>query len=201
MGTLRGISEPHPLEGCDEKECYDTMMSERTELIKARREAEDNLVKTVIQLSSALMVLLAGYAVGEDSSLEGMLYWLFFAATILLSVSVVSGLGEHRYSSKAYEAQQELVEKFYTKKISCFEEPKANKLVRALQKLQFFAFAVSLVLVGLIAVLKIGLSNERQEKGVAPSAQTISVTKARPDRRGESRCYEVGCTVNASATS
>ena len=39
----------HPLDPCDPDQCYQTMMSERTALITARRESEDNLIKTVIQ--------------------------------------------------------------------------------------------------------------------------------------------------------
>lgn len=90
----------HPLDDCDPAECYQTMMSERTELIKARREAEDNLVKTIIQLSSGLVVLLAGFSVQSTVSLSGFVYVLFVIATVGLAISVSAGLTEHYFFRK-----------------------------------------------------------------------------------------------------
>jgi hypothetical protein len=57
----------HPLDNSDPDQCYAVMMSERTTLITAKRESEDNLIKTVVQLSSAMIVLAAGLAIHTTS--------------------------------------------------------------------------------------------------------------------------------------
>jgi hypothetical protein len=51
----------HPLAGLDPHACYQTMMTERTSLITARRESEDDLVKTIVQISTSLIALTAGF--------------------------------------------------------------------------------------------------------------------------------------------
>lgn len=187
------------------------MMSERTELIKARREAEDSLVKTVIQLASALLVLLAGYAVGDDAHLSGLPYWIFCLALVSLSASVVAGLAEHRFSSQAYRAQQDLVEKFYTRQISSFDEPLANKWVKRAQNFQFFAFALSLVIVGSIALIEIGADDEQRQAAASPTASPTAATasptaasatvSSRRECAGQPGCDEVSSATDASPAS
>ena len=201
----------HPLDDCDPTECYQTMMSERTELIKARREAEDNLVKTIIQLSSALVVLLAGFAVQSKVDLVGLPYWLFVLATICSAVAIAAGLAEHFYSSKAYLAQQKLVEDYFSKRISSFSEPKENAQVRKAQLAAFASFLVSLGLLGIIAISKAGVSYGQPAASTSASsaaataaAAAAPATAVRATTTGIGRIHrqggsdEVGGTVNAA---
>ena len=79
----RQIITPHPLDDCDENECYKTMMAERTVLIAAQRDAQDNLIKTIIQLSSALIALMAGFITQSKLSLSA-------SSKIVFSISLSS---------------------------------------------------------------------------------------------------------------
>ncbi len=193
------MSEPHPHDGCDERECYDIMMSERTDLVKARREAQDSLVKTLIQLSSALLVLLAGYAVGERANFSGASYWMFLLAIAGLSTSVIAGLSEHVYSSMAYREQLSLLEKYYKREISRYDEPTANKLVGITQVIQFTAFALSLVAVAMIAVLGIGVENEQGEEFTAIAAKA-PITSAGSGEQRQPGCEQIRCAADATTT-
>src|SRR5688500_1822669 len=62
------ISDTHPLDGKDEWECYDQHISERNKLIEAKRNAEDNFVKTVIQLSSAIALLVPSFLISQSDT-------------------------------------------------------------------------------------------------------------------------------------
>lgn len=146
----------HPLDGCDPTECYQTMMSERTTLITARREAEDNLVKTIIQLAAALLALLAGFISQSSKALGMPTLVLFGIALAALIASIVAGLMEQRFSSKAYLDQQKLVEDYFQKNISEFSEPNANKNVRRAQAAAFVFFVVALILLGIFAIAEAG---------------------------------------------
>ena len=126
-------------------------MSERTDLIKARREAEDNLVKTIVQLSATLIVLLAGFLTQTSVRIYSGNSWMLAVVVLLLIFSLVAGLSEHIFSSKAYLAQQILVEKFYNKEINDFSEPSANRWVRRFQVSAFIFFVGSLSILGFFA--------------------------------------------------
>ena len=145
------VTQSHMLDGCDPDECYKTMMSERTDLIKARREAEDNLVKTIVQLSATLIVLLAGFLTQTSVRIYSGNSWMLAVVVLLLIFSLVAGLSEHIFSSKAYLAQQILVEKFYNKEINDFSEPSANRWVRRFQVSAFIFFVGSLSILGFFA--------------------------------------------------
>lgn len=153
-------------------------MQERTTLITARREAEDSLVKTLIQLSSALIVLIAGFLL-KERGLEGALLQLLVIGSLLsLVVSVVSGLSEHYFSSKAYLSQQQKVEDYYTKKIANYTEPEENRYVRKSQLAAFVSFVISLVLIGLAAILNVGVTNVERSPRAAASPASITAAPA-----------------------
>lgn len=165
-------SDPHPLDGCDAEELYKVMMSERTELIKARRESEDNFVKTIIQLSSALLVLLAGFSVNSKDKLNLSSETLFQFCAIATMAAIIFGLLEHHFSSKAYQRQQELLESYYSKNIKAFSEPIENFYVRLLHILQFLAFALALLLVAIFASSQVGENHDREKSSAARTAFT-----------------------------
>ncbi len=171
-----GKSESHPLTDCDPDECYRTMMSERTDLIKAQRDAEDTLVKTIIQISSALLVLLAGFVVQSDSVMRPFSQSIYLFCMFGLVVAVVAGLFEHFFSSKAYSAQLKLVESFYTQQISSFGEPIENKWVRAMQRLQFGAFAIAAFFLLIIAAAEIGEKDDQGKEDGTTSTSTSTAT-------------------------
>lgn len=216
MNVKADSVQKHPLDECDPSECYQTMMSERTELIKARREAEDNLVKTIIQLASALLVLLAGFSVESKVHLGGLSFMFFVAASLLLVISVTAGLAEHYFSSKAYLSQQQLVEQYYTKVISEFSEPPENRKVRLAQLVAFGSFLVSLTLITAIAIAKVGIPHDEASAAAstataaastaASTATAASTTAAAAsahgatERSGQPASDQIGRTVDATTT-
>lgn len=173
------IGDSHPLAECDDEALYKAMMSERTELIKARRESEDNLVKTIIQLSSALLVVLAGFAVNTDHTFSSFKYYGFSITFIFLIMSIAAGLFEHLASSKAYLDQQRSVEFFYTKKIREFSEPVANMYVRFFQKSQLTLFTLSLIFVAGIATTSLEKNDGERPKQSSPTKALPPTSEAR----------------------
>lgn len=163
-----GSHPPHPLDGCDPTECYQTMMSERTALITARREAEDNLIKTVIQVSAALLALLAGFISQAKIELSNSTLALFGTSLLGLAIAIIAGLWEQRFASQAYLMQQKLVEDYFQKKIREFAEPLANKSVRRAQTTAFVAFVAALLCLGIFAVIE-ARDNMANPKGPPPS--------------------------------
>jgi uncharacterized membrane-anchored protein YhcB (DUF1043 family) len=180
MATLpsKNASGAHPLDGCDEDEIYKVMMSERTELVKARREAEDAVVKTIIQISSALVALIAGFISQANVHIgQGLAKYLVFVVVALICALTV-GLLEQYLSSKAYEAQQKLVEDYHQKKIAEFDEPRENGWVRRCQKVAFVAFVVGLILLGLFAFLQSEASSNDQTATTTTATTTAATATA-----------------------
>ncbi|MFO6446424.1 hypothetical protein ACLBKU_04700 [Erythrobacter sp. NE805] len=174
---LEAILDPsnaHPLDGCDPDELYKVMMAERTELNKARRESEDNFVKSIIQLSSGLLLLLAGFAVNARDKLTDASESLFGFCAFSLLISICAGLAEHHLSAKAHQRQQEIVERYYTKVIKSYSEPLENFYVRMAQLIQFLAFAAALLFLMIIAASQIGETNVRQEKQYTATSAAIT---------------------------
>jgi hypothetical protein len=211
--STKSNKPPHPLDGCDEDECYKTMMSERTTLITARRESEDNLIKAIIQLSSALVVLMAGFISNAKIPLSTLSFALFCVSILALGFSIIGGLGEQFFSSKAYQEQQILLEQFYTKEISSFSEAPSNRKVRVSQVSAFVFFVLALFSLSAFAVVqgkgKIDVSQQSPSTTPAaaatpssastPSSATASTPSEADRRRRASKCYEVSGPIDASA--
>jgi hypothetical protein len=158
----------HPLDNSDPDQCYAVMMSERTTLITAKRESEDNLIKTVVQLSSAMIVLAAGLANQLDLIRTQTSLALFTAGLIVLSLSILAAVGEQRLSAKGYERQVEEVVAFYTKNKSTIEIPKINAWIERAMNLSLGLFVVGLAIV---AIFAINLASEQRH---GPTAQQTS---------------------------
>jgi len=166
------------LDGCDEDECYKTMMAERTDLIKARREAEDNLVKTVIQLSATLIALIAGFLTQTSVHVSSNFFIFLVLSVIFLVVALMSGLAEHLFSSHAYLEQQQSVEKFYTRQINSFAEPWANRWVRTCQVTSFIAFVTALIFLTIFAIKQAG--EDSHGKSLTTSSPATSAAASSP---------------------
>lgn len=154
--TTRAKISPHPNDGCDDDKCYEVMMNERSTLITARRESEDNLIKTIITLASTLIPLMSGFAFQTNVSLVGWKLVLFGASLAVFGVSIVCGMLEQFFSSKAYQEQQVMLEDFYGKYIDSFTEAPSNKWVRCFQVTAFGAFVIALSCLGMFGFLEAG---------------------------------------------
>ena len=184
-------TEPHPLDDCDENECYKVMMAERTALITARQDLENSLVRTIIQMASALVVLMAGFVTQKDLVIDGAGKILFSLSLAVLVISITAGLAEHWFASKAYLSQQKMLEDYYGKKISNFSDPKENLYVARCQMISFFSFTAAIVLLSVLAIVQIGGKSDvrpKQHAASTPAASTPAAstpaasTPAGPDR-------------------
>jgi hypothetical protein len=165
---------PHPLDDCDEGDCYKTMMAERTVLIAAQRDAQDNLIKTIIQLSSALIALMAGFSTQSKLSFSALSSSVFSISLASLGIAIVSGLTENFYSSKAYSEQQKILEDYYSKYISEFREARSNKLVRRAQLCAFTFFVIALLCLAIFGIIEAKGKSDVKKSTFSPATSTIT---------------------------
>lgn len=196
---------PHPLDGTDPDQCYQIMMNERSILITARRESEDNLIKNIISLSSAMIVLMAGFTTQAEIEFSSTLIILFCFSLALSLAAIVFGMLENYFSSRAYLKQQALVEQFYSKVIAEFCEPNENKYVRRSQFAAFASFLISLLLIGAFSI-NVLIGTSHVQKSAAPAAPAAPASAATPAAAREvsadtvRRQDEISGTVDAAAT-
>ena len=176
--TRKSDAAGHPLDGTDADACYQVMMSEPTHLITAKRESEDNLIKTIIQIGSALLVVIAGFSAQKDMSLSPASFWVSVAAMVLLVTAIASGLVEHLFSSRAYGQQLKSMEAYYTRVASSFDEPPANKWVIRSQKTALILFAMALIFVTIFAVIQFSEKSHDKRKPSASASTTTSPASA-----------------------
>ncbi|MBB4633477.1 hypothetical protein [Sphingosinicella soli] len=108
--------EGHPLYGKDDLQCYEVMMAERSRLIAAKLISEDSLIKTIIQLSVAILVAMVGFLSSDSFSVFRFIE--IRIAIVFLFLSIIIGIFEYKLSSVAYQRQISVVINFYTMKSS-----------------------------------------------------------------------------------
>lgn len=141
----------HPLDGKDEWDCYDQHIAERNKLIEGKRSSEDNFVKTVIQLSSAIALLVPSFIVSQPERVSKPSA-LLVAGLIMIFLALIGGLSEQFLSSVAYRMQIEKTDDYYAKRTSDVSPPAMSKAV-AVALFATFLFFLSGVLVLSIAIL------------------------------------------------
>jgi hypothetical protein len=139
-------SASHPLDGVSEWECYDQHISERNKLISAKREAEDGFVKTIIQLSSAIVLAVPSVLALDKSNVRVPSFFLM-AGIALVGLSLVLALSEQFMSSVAYKKQIEKTDLYYTKMTSDVSPPLASKFVQFSLAATFAVFVTGILLV------------------------------------------------------
>ena len=202
---------PHPNDGCDEDKCYEVMMAERTVLITASRESQDNLIKTIITLASSLIALMAGFASQPSIHLSGFALGAFSTSVGAFGGSIIAGLCEQFFSSRAYDEQLTMLQDFYGKYIDKFSDASSNKYVRACQFIAFLLFIVAFCCLGSFAIFEAGATRNVQQTAAASAAAPTSAAAApaaspatshkswpRPSTRSTD---QVSSSTNASATS
>lgn len=145
------MADAHPLDGKDEWECHDQHIAERNALIDGKRNAEDSFIKTVIQLSSAIVLLVPGFLITrpENSQLPS---GLLITGLSLIGLSLLSGLSEQFLSSLAYGKQIEKTADYYQKRTSDVSPPAMSKAVAVALFGAFLTFLLG-VLVTSVALL------------------------------------------------
>lgn len=141
----------HPLDGKDEWECYDQHIAERNKLIECKRNAEDAFVKTIIQLSSAIALLVPTFVVSQSERLSQPSIMLVVGLTFVF-LALVAGLSEQFLSSIAYGRQITKTADYYAKRIRNVSPPAMSKAV-AISLFGTFFFFLGGVIVLSIAIL------------------------------------------------
>ena len=144
------MADAHPLDGKDEWECYDQHISERNKLIEGKRNAEDSFVKTVIQLSSGIALLVPGFVMTQPERLAKPSS-LLIAGLILIFLALIGGLSEQFLSSLAYGKQIKKTDDYYERRTSDVSPPAMSKAVGAALFVAFMCF------LGGVIVLSIAL--------------------------------------------
>ena len=168
----------HPLDGCDPGKLDDIMRDERRALITAQRESQDNFVKTIVQLSSSLVVLMAGFSTQAALKPSNLSRDLFVAALVLAVSAIILGLIEQLLTSKACKAQQVWVELYYTKRISKFDEPKQNWWINIFQIAALLCFTTALGLLSIMASIQIGANSDVGATTATATTATTATTTA-----------------------
>lgn len=145
------MTDTHPLDGKDEWECYDQHIAERNRLIEGKRNSEDNFIKTVIQLSSAIALLVPGFLYSQER-MSSQPSNLIILGLSLIFLSLLAGLSEKFLSSLAYAKQIQKTDEYYKKKTSDVSPPALSKIV-AICLFSTFATFLGGVLVISVALL------------------------------------------------
>lgn len=145
----------HPLDGADEEKCYDIMMAERTALHTAKRASEDELIRTIVKLSSASLLLIPGLVLTRGSEAIRSVSVLLEIGAFSFAVALVAAMAEQYVSSLAYERQIKISQRFYQRVSLETEDVKLNRGVRIIQTTAFALFIVG-VLVSAVGVFQLG---------------------------------------------
>ncbi len=146
---------PHPLKGADLDKCYDVMMAERTALITAKRETEDELIRTLIKLSSASLLLIPGLLFAKDATIASMMNEWLRVGAMLFVFSLLTAMLEQFLSSKAYDRQIKISVDYYQQKSTVTSDEKFSNWLRLSQTFAFAFFAAGVFSSGM-GIWKIG---------------------------------------------
>lgn len=122
------------------------MMAERHMLVSAKADRESDLVKTLIQLSSAALFLIPAIISGRDVSVprfqEAV---MFYIGIVALVGSLLCAVAEQHTSSKAYSCQIETVFKYYCLDSEEVSHP-SGRIVRWLRTSSFLLFVAGIIM-------------------------------------------------------
>jgi hypothetical protein len=146
MSKEQSLDRPHPLEGVDPWDCYDQHIAERNKLISAKRDAEDGFIKTIIQLSSTIVLAVpTALSVGSKTLRSPSI--LLDIGILLVAASLIFALLEQFLSSHAYDRQLAKTDAYYSKAISDVTAPVTSRLVRSAIVIAFVTFTVGVLVV------------------------------------------------------
>jgi hypothetical protein len=179
----------HPLDKADPEKCYDAMIAERNLLITAKRSAEDELVKSIVKLSSAALLLIPGFVIGSKLPLDT--FWsalLMGVGIVFLLAAMMTGMLEQFLSSVAYDKQIEIITRYYDRLGKETFDPKSASRVRYAQvgTFTFFALAVLSLSAGLSTIAWRGTVSQRPSPSPPRPSEPVHVPDHKTDVPGRS---------------
>jgi len=131
-------------------------MSERNLLVTAKADRENELVRTLIQLSSAGLLLIPAVVTSQEVDIPrfGQAI-LFYLGLISISMALILAVVEQHLSSMAYERQMQIVFDYYTKVSDLDHDKNWVAAVRWSRtfSLVFFSAGVILTAIGMAMLL------------------------------------------------
>lgn len=142
-----GSVEQHPLADVDAWVRFDQHIQERNRLISCRRETEDGYIKTVIQLSSAILLLVPGLL--NTSAKTGMagIQTATFVGLSFIALSLTAAISEQFLSSMAYKTQMTKTDSYYLMESSDINPPTITKVVETAMSVSFATFLIGILVV------------------------------------------------------
>ena len=143
---------PHPLDSIEPLKTYEWYLAERATLVAARQGREDSFLATIIQISSAALLLIPGLFFTADARLPPLLEAkLLYLGILCFALALFAALTEQILSAKAYNKQLEVIERYYFEKAAETYDPvSANRVIWAIRlAMGFFCFAILLSSLGL----------------------------------------------------
>jgi hypothetical protein len=130
-----------------EWDCYDQHISERNKLITAKKEAEDGFIKTIVQLSSAIVLGVPGVLIFNDGATRNPSTPLW-VGILIVGVSLIFALSEQFLSSVAYRHQIAKTDAYYGKETVDIGPPPISRYVQRAITMAFLTFILG---VGMIS--------------------------------------------------
>lgn len=139
--------KPHPLADVDPWVKFDQHIQERNRLISCKRETEDGYIKTVIQLSSAILLLVPGFL--NTSAKTGMaeIQTATLVGLSFIALSLTAAISEQFLSSKAYNAQIAKTDSYYRMDSSDINPPTITRIVELAMLASFATFLMGILVV------------------------------------------------------
>lgn len=108
---------PHPLAQVEPGQRHELLMAERGLLVAAKADRENELVRTIIQVSSAALFLVPAIITTKDVSIPRLSdAVLLYSGLTLIGASILLSVAEQHLSSNAYARQIDIVFDYYTLK-------------------------------------------------------------------------------------
>lgn len=148
------IEAKHPLADVDPWVRYDAHMDERKHLIACKREAEDGYIKTIIQLSSAILLLVPTALASSGTSAISRISAVTIFGFVFISISLIISICEQYFSLIAYKRQIQKTEDYYLMKSGDINPPKIAKAVEMAISCSFLAFIVGTLLISFSLMLQ-----------------------------------------------
>jgi hypothetical protein len=186
----------HPVAHLDPEKVHEWMRSECAVLTAARQAREDKLMDVVIQTSSAALLAIPGFLVASGKGLPSIANsWMLAAGASAFTMSFVCACFEQVLSSRAYKAQRQVVQDYYTQQSEETSDKTAIRRADLARRsaLTMFTIAVSLGAFGLLQVA-------RDSNGKPTTTTTTTTAAAAPSTATAAPAASTASTALATNT-
>ena len=163
----------HPVAHVEPDKRYGWMKAECAALDAARQAREDGLIGTIIQLSSAALLVIPGLLLGSDEGVPSAGDApLLMAGILLFLVALILAMLEQYLSGHAYRRQREIVQDYYLLESEKSHDDMFDKWVRLARNSACvtFALAVLLAAAGLFDLDRTPHGNASTATATSPAA-------------------------------